>query len=138
MPTVDQAAAPSSRWRIAVNIVDLSRVDETIRQLLLAGKVDRSAVIRTDPDRPDEAAVAFSCDALTAACICDTIRDHDRRVGDHPTRAYVQRAGGAWVKLPREAMLSRVVGGQPVLDPSIFPESVKPSGRDAPKPKRAF
>lgn len=123
------------RERLALNLFDLDRMDATIRQLFLGGKLDLSAAIKVDSKRFDEAAVAFVCPLLTAACICDTLRYHDRQVRNHPTRVYLQKAR-AWTKFPRDAVLAVVVDGKPKLNPEWFPgvpEAVAPV-KDVPPP----
>lgn len=124
---------PKRRERLAVNVADLTRLDSTIRSLLLGGNLDLTQSIRTDPDRIDEGAVAFSCDLLTAACIADTIREHNRRAGEYPTRIYLRR-GAAWTKLPGQTVLTRVVGDSVVLDHDTFPPDVHPSDLAIPTP----
>lgn len=102
---------------------DIFRIPEFIRKQMFVGKLDLSAPINVDPDRFDQAAVAFACDDLTAACIADVVRSHDRRVGDYPCRAYVRRAR-AWSKVTAAETLSIVVGGRPMLNPNLFKVSM--------------
>ena len=116
MPWVEM---PVPGPRLAVNIADLTRIDPVICEMMLSGKLGRSP-IAADPGRPDEAAVEFICDLLTAAAACDVMRGHDRRAGDHPTRVYLRRAV-AWVKLPAAAQLTLVEDGKCVLNPEWFP-----------------
>lgn len=133
MPTlIKRPQAPPStlsrhvqrRERLAVNVVDLTRVEEPVRSLLVSDHLDfAGGAIRTDPDRIDEAAVAFSCDLLTAACICDTLREHNKRSGEYPTRVYLRR-GTAWTKLSGQVTLTRVVGDRVELDYELFPPEV--------------
>ena len=107
---------------LAVNLFDITdtdRVPETIRDMLLGGKLDLANAIRVDPSRFDEVAVEFTCDLLTAACICDTLRQHDRTARQHPTRVYVRKAT-AWNKVPGDAKLALVKGEKLFLNPSIF------------------
>ncbi len=100
--------------------------------MLLGGKLALDAgPIRTDPDRMDETAVEFSCDLLTACCIADTLRSHDRAAGDHPTRVYLRKSS-QWVKLQGSVVLTRVVGGKVILDPEMFPTRAKPGELAAP------
>ncbi len=83
-----------------------------------------------DKDRVDETAMAFSCSLLSAACICDTIRSHDREAGDYPTRVYIQRnpPDGPWTKLNSMTVLvvTDVTGadghgkGVLALSPNVF------------------
>ena len=115
-------AAPLRPERLAINICDCDRITPLIRKLLFGGQLDSAAgPQRTDPERPDEMAVMFSCDLLTAACVCDTARNHDRKAGDYPTRVYVKRAK-AWTKVPAGTMLSVIVNGSTLaLNPEVFP-----------------
>lgn len=113
------------RERLALNLADVGRVPDSVRQMILAGKVDTERYIKTDPQRPDEAAVLFTCDLLSAACICDTLRQHDEKAGDPPTRVYVCRAQ-AWVRLPGDAVLTVVANGKVGLSPAVFPPPVAP------------
>ena len=95
-----EPSMPACGDRLAVNLADLDRIDPFVREAMgLAQKLDATAPIYTDPDRWDETAVAFRCDLLTAACLLDVIRDHDRRAGAAVTRTYVNKGYG-WVKLP--------------------------------------
>jgi hypothetical protein len=110
---------PPRKERIGVNLFDLQRVLPEVRGMLLAGKVDVSRVYTTDPRRGDERAVEFTCPLLDAACICDVLREHDRRAGDDPTRVYLRREK-VWEKLPAESLLSVVEDGECVLNPKLF------------------
>jgi len=130
--------------RLAVNVCDLTRIDPTVREILLEhggrtmGKLDVAAgVIRTDPERLDESAVAFACDLLTAACCLDVMRDHDRRVGDPPTRCYLKTAF-AWNKLPAHAVLTLITDGKPALNPKWFRHVAAPAVVRGSGPRRAF
>lgn len=113
--------APSCTDRLAINLYDLMRVDEFIRAQLVGGKInlDRAAVIKVDPDRLDETAVEFTCGIVTAACIADTIRTHDRAAKQYPSRVYLRRAT-AWNRLPAEATLALVEDGKVLLNPKVF------------------
>lgn len=130
MPLIGQSTSNPKNERIerlAVNLYDITntnRLPDSIRQMLLLDKLDLSTPIRTDPERLDEAAVAFNCDLLSAACIIDVLRSHDRKAGDYPTRAYLRRAS-AWNKLPGHAVLTEVVDGKPRLNPDWFPQRIK-------------
>lgn len=110
--------------RVAINLKDLDRIVPAMRQSLLTGKLALAeGAIRTDPARADEAAVAFCCDALTAALVCDIVRSHDRRAGDAPTRCYLFRK--AWSKVPGTVALSVVEDGQAKLNPALFGERIE-------------
>lgn len=122
---------PQNGQRLAVNLCDLDRVDSSIRGMLLSGKLNLQALIRMDRDRPDETAVAFSCDLLTAATCCDVLRGHDLRAGDYPTRVYLFRQ--SWSKLPGSTVLTLVNDGKVFLNPEVFAGSlaIKPLARQA-------
>ncbi|SRR6266404_4623602 len=126
---VDPVPAPprivnghARKEQLAINVFDLTRIDETIRAMLLGGKLDLDPehAIKVDPGRMDETAVTFVCDLLTAASASDVIRGRDREAGDHPTRVYLRRIK-AWERLPVAAVLTRVCGGELFLDPGVFP-----------------
>lgn len=137
MPKIVEEDIQINGFGIAINLIDLDRVDQLVRQLLLAGKLDlsRDAVIQTDKDHFDEMAVRFTCDALTAACVCDTIRNHDRRAGDYPTRVYVRKAV-AWVKVAGNEHLSIVVGDKVLLNPKVFGDEVVTIRESRPMPPK--
>lgn len=119
-------SSPEKGWRLALNVPDLTRVPEFIRGSLLAGKVAKGAEpIRVDKQRPDETAVELSCDLLTAALVADVLRSNDRKTGDHPTRVYLRRREGAWIKLPHSAVLTEVVNGKSELSAKWFPDQVE-------------
>ena len=141
MPWTSPRTEPA---QLAVNICDLTRIDPTVRAMLLGGKLDvASGPIRTDPERLDESAIAFSCDLLTAACCLDVMRDHDRRAGDYPTRCYVKTAS-VWNKLPGRATLTVTITdkylehGKVVLNPEWFPHAVAPVVIKHSGPRRTF
>ena len=89
--------------------------------------------VRMNRQRGDEVGVTFACDLLSAACICDTLRAHDAKVGDYPTRVYVFRK--AWTKVAGNVTLSIVLDGKPVLNPDLFPRLAELPPLTAPKRK---
>lgn len=105
--------------RIAINLFDLDRLDKEVLRMLLGGKLKTSGAIRTDPKRNEEVAIEFSCDTLTAASICDTIRGHDRRNGIQPTRCYLMR-NDVWIRLSSATDLTIVVNAKVLLNPAVF------------------
>ena len=140
--SVDDALAveveePQS-WRgspsvqVAVNLCDLDRVAQIIRDSLLSGKLDATEAVITDFNMLDESAVRFTCDPLTAACICDTLRNHDKAVGQHQTRCYVKNAK-SWIKVPGNVPLTVVEGGVVKLNPEVFRVKVRVVDFVAPK-----
>lgn len=119
-----RSAVNGRRERLAINLCDVTdeaRLSEFMRTTLLGGKLAETW-INVDPRQIDEAAVEFTCDLLTAACICDTIRTHDRLVKDSPTRVYLRRAD-AWRRLPGNVLLSIVSDGELKLNPIVFPDT---------------
>lgn len=109
--------------RIAVNLVDLERVDPLLRQILLGGKLDVDRLVMVGK----EVAVAFTCDLLTAAATCEGLRLFDGKADRYPTRVYVNR-GQAWVKLSGTDKLVRVEGNKCALDRDTFPP--EPTSRE--------
>ena len=109
----------AGRVMLAANLYDLDRVPEMIRECLNFRNVFMRMAVTTDPDRVDEAAIPFRCDLLTAACICDMIRTHDRGVKDYPTRVYIRKKV-AWEKVPANINLTTIEDGDPVLNPVVF------------------
>ncbi len=140
VPSAVENAVPSEQKkdgeRLAVNLFDLDRIDPTIRSMLLGDKVDLTA-IRVDKDRGDEVAVAFTCDLLSAACICDTLRSHDKRAGDYPTRVYLFKRT-AWSRVPGSIMLATVKDGSCTLNRTIFNVEVALAKPVAPPRSRVF
>lgn len=123
MPTVKQRAPLFVREMpsLALNIVDLIRIDPSVRGLMLRGRIDLRAVpIRIGRD---EAAIEIRGDLLACASLADVVREHDRRAGDPPTRTYLRR-GRTWAKLPSSAVLTLVRGETTILNPEVFPSEV--------------
>ncbi len=112
--------------RLAINIPDISRMDEFVRQQALGGKI-HSSPIHIDKNVVDEIGVEFSCDLLTAAALCDIIRDGDRKRLEYPTRVYLNKGTtrSVWVRLPQDIMLSIVEKGECKLNPKVFPEQLE-------------
>lgn len=125
--------------RLAINLFDLTRLDPLVRlNLALAAQLDAAAgPIRVDKDQPDETAVAFKCNLLRAAALCDVIRNHDRKVGDPPTRVYLKRQ--VWARLPGATTLT-VVGEDDDLrlNPTWFPEAAPIVELEAPSADSIF
>jgi hypothetical protein len=119
--------------RLALNLGDLMRLDATVRGVMLAGKVDCETPVRTNGRTLDDGAVVMTCDLLTAACIADVIRAHDRKAGDYPCRCYLRRRD-AWQRLPNDALLTVVEGERVVLNPALFREKVAPVPLSVPAP----
>lgn len=111
------ALSSPEKYRIAINLDDLDRMPDVIRRKLLAGKVAVKP-IRVNSIN-DETAVPFTCDDLTAACICDLIRSNDAKLEETPTRVYLKRGAG-WNRLRTEDSLSILIDGRPMLSPALF------------------
>lgn len=109
--------------QVAVNLADITRIPQLIRNILLRDKVDLSYPIQTDKNKFDETAILFTCDPLTAACVCDTMRNKDKTEGRYPTRCYV-RTNKAWKKIAGSDKLAIVVDEQIVLNPKVFGKEV--------------
>lgn len=126
IPSKSVKSPDATARRIAINVIDLTRLDSTIGQILLAGKIDLDKIIVVDKLRVDERAVAFDCDLLMAATTVDIIRSEDRKAGQYATRAYLF-GRSAWSKLPSSAVLTRVNQGKGTveLNPAYFPESIE-------------
>jgi hypothetical protein len=112
--------------RLALNLWDLDLVHPQVRaRLLPLLDLRRQSVVWVDKDREDETAALFTCSLLTAASACDRIRGIARQVHETPPRVYINRIGvGAWTRLPADAVLTHLLNGKTVLDPTIFPGEV--------------
>lgn len=105
--------------KIAVNVDDLNRVlfsNDMAVAKMLHGNLDQSE----NPVRigPKEAAVVLTCDTMTAACICDSIRDAHVKLND-PFRVYI-RQNGKWRKVVAGKPLSVVSGDRVILNRDLF------------------
>jgi hypothetical protein len=121
MPNVTNGKAPVPRpEKLAVSLQDLDRAAPLFRRQMLAPNLDASEAVFAGPKRLP--AVAFHCDLLIAACICDTLRAHDLSFGDNPTRVFIRRAWNRpWVEVPGAAKLTLAGGGEVRLNPALFP-----------------
>lgn len=122
--------------RLAVNIYDLDRVNPTLRASLVAPRLDLTKPVDMSWDRKsdDETAVAFSCDLLSAAIICDTLRSHDRAAGDSPTRIYLFKK--SWTRVASHVVLTEMVDRVCQLSPDVFVVEVKAAPVAAPNVSR--
>lgn len=109
--------------RLAISLVDIDRIPSEVRQIMLGGKLDATKAIKIDKTKLDEIGVLFTCDLLTAGTISDLIRGHDKKLGDYPTRVYIQRAI-AWERLPADTLLTIVKDGRVILNPKVFPDKL--------------
>ncbi len=114
--------AHMQEWKLAINLYDLDRIAPTLRTKLFSGRLDLSKPLSTAWDRTnikEEVAVLFTCDLLTAAIICDTVRSHDRKAGDFPTRLYLKRK--SWARIPSGVVLTALTEeNKCVLNPKVF------------------
>lgn len=135
MPALNEQAKTEQRSEVlAVSFLDLERLNPELRKGLLAGRLDQSqGAIKIG----NEVAVAFSCDLLSAACLCDTLRRWDVPAKHKPTRVYVKR-GSLWSKVSDTQTLSVLVNGVAVLNPELFPVVADAKLRSAPAIQRAF
>lgn len=137
----------SSLPELAVNVCDLTRIDEIIRDCLglrdasVGGKMDiAGGWIVVDSDRADEGCVRFTCDLLTAACVMDNLRTADKNKGRYPTRCAVKhRNRNAWDKVPGNVTLTVInneqrSGTTVKLNPEVFRIKAKPV--EVAKPER--
>lgn len=125
-----QEKKPEPKERLALALKDMDRMLPEVRKNLLGGKLDLTSIIKAGADRVDSVpAVAFSCDLLEAALVCDNLRSMDRKVGDDPTRIYVLKAT-AWTLVPERTILTCTDGEKVYLNSEVFNvvlEPVKPT-----------
>lgn len=137
---------------IAVNLMDLERIDPIMRRILLHGKVDldNGNLLTVVTDRKAEVAIRFTCDTLTAACVCEALRNRDRvsnrgkeskegkgegednGTAIRVTRVYL-KAHTVWTRITSDAQLIEVtkstsdsvgvIKGKLSLNPLLFPPS---------------
>lgn len=111
--------------RLAVNAVDLGRLDAVTLVKLTSGRVDFAARVdlRDGDPRSEEVAVECTGPLLDSAVMCDMLRDLDRRADEKPTRVYVRRRG--WTRLAGTVLLTVPDGrGGFRLNPDVFPPVV--------------
>jgi len=113
-----------TRYKLALNLFDTDRMAPELRSKLLAGKVNLKETVNVDLDRVQTSvAIVFTCDLLTAALVIDIVRSEDRKVNGPLTRAYINRGGTAWSRLPNNVVLTVAEAGKPTrLNPQIFAE----------------
>lgn len=117
--------------KLAVSMEDLERLSPLARAGLTAGRLDLSRIVKVGEDRIKAVpALAFSCDLLTAAKVCDIMRAQDKKVEDKLTQVYVLK-DRVWSRVPWNVTLTvaRQNGdGRPVvqLNPDIFGQAVEP------------
>lgn len=103
---------------LAINLIDLERVAPQVREELFGHGLLLldPAPIWMDKEDMEETGLAFACNLMQAAAICDILRGHDRKVGQPPTRVYLRKIK-AWTKLAGDVIL--VLYGK--LNPAVFP-----------------
>lgn len=105
--------------RLAINLEDLHRVDQSIRAKLIGSRLDLEHPISTEfDDGRKGVAVPFSCDLLTAAIVCDYLRNLDRQAGDDETRIYIKKE--TWSRVWAYQELTIPVGEEVYLNPELF------------------
>ena len=115
---MEPESIPVTKYRLALSLEDVDRMVPEMRARLLHGKLDLT-LIRVGP-KSNVPAVAFSCDLLTAATICDIIRSEDRKAGDSPTGVWVLRK--SWSRVSGNAVLTLVTDAGIKLNPDAFSE----------------
>lgn len=105
--------------RLAINLFDLDKLDETIRAMILLDKLDLQRPIRVEQDNIRETAIRFKCDILTAATACDVLQSQNRKLGEPEVRLYLNRGQG-WVKIASRSILTVLVNGKAKLNPVVF------------------
>lgn len=126
--------AENNRLALPVSVLEL--IDPGLRERLsLASRLERTP-IRLDSDKVH--IVAFSCDLLTAALICDIIRSNDRKLGDRASPIYRQRSpGGKWVRASDTTVFTTTdTDGKAHLSVDVFPEVIKPEDLIPPSPQK--
>ena len=85
--------------RIAINVVDLTRVPHPMAAELLLGPVTPNRIlVNADPTVFDEGAVVVECDEKRARAIAQIFRDQDDRRKQYRTRVYFEGPRGGWTK----------------------------------------
>lgn len=113
--------------RLGINVLDLGRMSEYVRgKLLKTGNLDLKRP-RTYGEGGDERFVEFGCDLLTAALLCDFIRNEGRVEKSTICRVYAKRGDSLWTKLSYVAVLTveRTGGDGYELSEEWFPVEVE-------------
>lgn len=122
--------------RLACNLYDLDRVPASMRAIV-AARLDKTKPIDMGWDRKSdtEVAVAFNCDLLSAAILCDKLRSDDRAAGDSPTRLYLFKK--AWTRVASHIVLTELLpDGSCRLSPEVFVQEVEAAPIQAPRVSR--
>ena len=90
---------------------------------LLAGRIDIAKVLRVGQGEKidDVPAVAFCCELLEAATVCDLLRSNARRLKQPPPELYLSKGGERWARVTYDAVLTMVSAGKLKLHPKAFP-----------------
>lgn len=125
------------RERLAIALEDIEQIEQDFRGPLLKGRLDLTTIIRVmgESVAGDTPIVAFSCDLLTAAVVCDLLRARARKEGKVPPRMYWNKTGVSWYRVTLDVVFTVVVNGRARLNPEAFPNEVLPG---APLPVKPF
>lgn len=121
-PTTSKGNTTDAEKRIkfAINLYDIDHINPFIRGIMLKGKVNTETPIRVDKNKPDETAVEFTCDLLTAALTIDVLRNEQRKVNSPSIRAYIYKK--TWRRIPYNQVLTVIDEGKTKLAPDVFIE----------------
>lgn len=112
--------------RLAVSLVDTERIEPLTRQILLGGKLDPDGPVLVAVGKGREVAVPFICDLLTAACVCQAMRNLDVNTKQPtPTRIY-REVEGQWQRVPGDRRLVSIHSNRCHLNPQVFPPKPVP------------
>lgn len=108
--------------QLAINLLDLDRVDEGLRAMLLLKRLDLKRAIRPDPKGPvEDTIIPFKSELLDAATACDVLASEHRKHDEVPVRLSIKRNEESnWIKLPYEVVLTVIINGRPRLNPRVF------------------
>lgn len=110
--------------RLAVTLCDLDRIDSSLRAKLVSPNLDLlggvvSVTRLVEKREVREAAIVFKYGTpellLTAAAVCDQLREMDLARGDNPTGVWLHK-GTSWTRLTWNAQLTVVVFDPPVVE----------------------
>ena len=119
MPILIKKPEPSGE-KLAVTLTDLDRLPTDAKARYLGGRLDLAKTVKVGAGIP---AVAFKCDLLQAALVCDLLRSEDRKAGDAPTGVWVKRRD-SWYKVSERLLLTLTVADEGALNPDLFADAV--------------
>ncbi len=122
MPKTNKPSA-EERFRLAISLEDLDRIDPIQRANLLHRRLDLQEPIRLSRHSA-EVIVLFRCSLKDAGYICDIIRSEDRKNGDSITRIYLQCDGGPRKRTGDNQVLIVQLNGVSSLNPILFQEPI--------------